>query len=174
MLFSLRSSVNYLLLMTSLVTLYLMLGKLSMHDDARTAGRRRLVSDVKLPDIVHDNAGFPLHDGIVDEDIDEEQDGGDSQDGDEHIDDADGGDDDEVKRDYADDDAVPVEVQAVESSPVQEHMTSKPDWKDQYWCRVNCTTGVPCEYKDEVDLRIILIVATRPESLQKCFKVSAS
>lgn len=35
-------------------------------------------------------------------------------------------------------------------------------------CHINCHTGVPCEYKDEVDFRIIVITYTRPRSLEKC------
>ena len=36
------------------------------------------------------------------------------------------------------------------------------------WCQINCTTGVPCEYKDELDFRIIVITYKRSESLKKC------
>lgn len=46
-----------------------------------------------------------------------------------------------------------------------------PHWRHQHWCNINCTTGVPCRYRDEVDLRILLLVATRPDSLQKSFQV---
>ena len=33
---------------------------------------------------------------------------------------------------------------------------------------VDCRPGVPCEYPEEVDLRIIVIVNNRPDSLLAC------
>jgi hypothetical protein len=35
-------------------------------------------------------------------------------------------------------------------------------------CDVKCRTGVPCEYLDELDFRIIVLTYNRPDSLTKC------
>ncbi|KAK2140690.1 hypothetical protein LSH36_1267g00035 [Paralvinella palmiformis] len=35
-------------------------------------------------------------------------------------------------------------------------------------CVVNCTTGKPCQYPDEIDFRIIVLTFNRPDSLRKC------
>ena len=35
-------------------------------------------------------------------------------------------------------------------------------------CDVNCTTGVPCQYRDELDFRIIVLTYNRPASLKRC------
>ena len=37
-------------------------------------------------------------------------------------------------------------------------------------CHVDCKVGVPCEYKDEVDFRIIVLTMNRASSLRKCLK----
>lgn len=42
------------------------------------------------------------------------------------------------------------------------------DWLDPWYCNLNCDTDKPCEYKDEVDLRIIVLTYQRPESLERC------
>ena len=43
-------------------------------------------------------------------------------------------------------------------------------YMSRMWCQINCTTGVPCEYKDELDFRIIVITYKRSESLKKCLR----
>eukprot|EP00923_Selenidium_pygospionis_P013363 GHVN01023167.1.p1 GENE.GHVN01023167.1~~GHVN01023167.1.p1 ORF type:complete len:368 (+),score=23.26 GHVN01023167.1:109-1212(+) len=37
-------------------------------------------------------------------------------------------------------------------------------------CKVTCSVGVPCEYEEEVDFRIIVLTLDRPESLRKCLE----
>jgi len=37
-----------------------------------------------------------------------------------------------------------------------------------YVCATNCVTGVPCQYPDELDFRIIVLTFNRPDSLRKC------
>ena len=39
---------------------------------------------------------------------------------------------------------------------------------DAAMCNVTCTTGIPCEYLDELDFRIIVFTYNRPDSLKKC------
>lgn len=38
----------------------------------------------------------------------------------------------------------------------------------KYRCASECTTGVPCQYPDELDFRIIVLTYNRPDSLSKC------
>ena len=42
------------------------------------------------------------------------------------------------------------------------------DFFDAWYCDVLCPTGQPCEYKDEVDFRIIVMTFDRAKSLEKC------
>ena len=35
-------------------------------------------------------------------------------------------------------------------------------------CSVDCTVGTPCQYPDQVDLRVIVLTYDRPDSLTKC------
>lgn len=42
------------------------------------------------------------------------------------------------------------------------------NWLSADFCDVQCETGKPCEYKDEVDLRIIVMTYRRQQSLKKC------
>lgn len=51
---------------------------------------------------------------------------------------------------------------------VYNHTQYLKEWKRQSWCTNSCKSGIPCEYKDEVDFRIIVLVANRPDSLMKC------
>ena len=55
---------------------------------------------------------------------------------------------------------------------VDQHVNkgATPTYMDHVMCDVNCTTGVPCEYKDELDFRVIVITYKRSESLRKCLK----
>ena len=43
-----------------------------------------------------------------------------------------------------------------------------PEFDDVHWCNVSCRVGIPCEYVDEVNLRVIVITYNRASSLQKC------
>ena len=48
-------------------------------------------------------------------------------------------------------------------------LNGKPsDFNSPWYCDVDCMVGVPCEYKDEVDFRVIVITYNRAKSLQKC------
>ena len=42
------------------------------------------------------------------------------------------------------------------------------DFHSPWFCNVTCTVGEPCEYKDEVDFRIIVMTFVRAKSLVKC------
>ena len=42
------------------------------------------------------------------------------------------------------------------------------DYKNEYFCDAPCQVGVPCQYQDEVDFRIIVMTFNRNDSLQKC------
>lgn len=42
------------------------------------------------------------------------------------------------------------------------------NWKSSQYCNISCHSGKPCEYLDEVDFRIIVLVANRSNSLRKC------
>lgn len=44
----------------------------------------------------------------------------------------------------------------------------------RHFCASNCRTGVPCQYPDEVDFRIIVLTFNRPDSLAKCLSHIAS
>jgi len=46
-------------------------------------------------------------------------------------------------------------------------------WLDPSFCDVNCTVGKPCEYRDEVDFRIIVMTFDRPHSLNNCLTAIA-
>jgi len=39
---------------------------------------------------------------------------------------------------------------------------------DKSKCRIQCTHGIPCEYPDELDFRIVVLTFNRSESLRKC------
>jgi len=48
------------------------------------------------------------------------------------------------------------------------------NWLDPSFCDVNCTVGKPCEYRDEVDFRIIVMTFDRPHSLNNCLTANTS
>ena len=52
-----------------------------------------------------------------------------------------------------------------QNKKLQQKLTQQEQWKDL--CNVNCQKRVPCEYKDEVDFRIISLASTRADSLRK-------
>ena len=48
--------------------------------------------------------------------------------------------------------------------PTPEH------FHDSYYCNVDCRFGVPCEYRDEVAFRVIVMTFDRASSLEKCLR----
>ena len=57
------------------------------------------------------------------------------------------------------------EQQGAHHQPPDEKLSQQEQWEDL--CNVNCQKRVPCEYKDEVDFRIISLASTRADSLRK-------
>ena len=47
------------------------------------------------------------------------------------------------------------------------------NWTDKSFCTTTCKTGTPCEYKDEVDFRIMVITYNRAHSTQNCLEAIA-
>lgn len=61
----------------------------------------------------------------------------------------------------------PVHVKEISDLTISERVGPS-DWLDPWYCDIQCKTGLPCSYKDEVSLRIIVLTYTRRHSLKKC------
>ena len=47
-------------------------------------------------------------------------------------------------------------------------LSNSATWRDQSFCLIDCKVGTPCQYKDEVDFRIIVMTYNRADSLRNC------